>query len=233
MGIIPSVGTSPTEAHTKQQFLRGKPWASVGFRTRPHRRCKMSSPSSSTRGMPVTPIRPGRPGKLRRSVDSDQTQLEIVPVNWEEACSFVSDWHRHLRPPRGHKFSIGVMTPDGILRGVATVGRPVARAEDDGRTLEVTRTATDSTPNTNSALYGAAWRAAKALGYRRLVTRNQEGESGVSLRAAGYRVVAERPARPGWDAPSRPRSNETGNVARTLWEADRSHVRPAKEATDA
>jgi hypothetical protein len=70
VGIIPSVGTSPTAAHTKQQFLRGKPWASVGFRTRPHRRCKMSSPSSSTRGMPVTPIRPGRPGKLRRSVGS-------------------------------------------------------------------------------------------------------------------------------------------------------------------
>ena len=65
MGIIPSVGTSPTAAHTKQQFLRGKPWASVGFRTRPHRRCKMSSPSSSTRGTSdIRGIR-GQPGKRR------------------------------------------------------------------------------------------------------------------------------------------------------------------------
>jgi hypothetical protein len=149
-----------------------------------------------------------------------QQQLRIVPVKFTDACGFVATWHRHHEPPVGHKFSIGVVTPDDVLRGVAMVGRPVARHLDDGMTLEVNRSATDGTPNANSALYGAAWRAAKALGYRRLVTTTQAGESGSSLRAAGWRVIAERPARPGWNVPSRPREDKgVDHIPRTLWEA--------------
>jgi hypothetical protein len=145
--------------------------------------------------------------------------LHVVPVSFADACAFVAAHHRHHQPPVGMKFSLGVATDDGALRGVAIVGRPVARFLDNGQTLEVTRTATDGTPNANSMLYGAAWRAAKALGYTRLVTYTQAGESGGSLRAAGFRIVAERPAKPGWNRPSRPRrALGTENVPRTLWE---------------
>jgi hypothetical protein len=146
--------------------------------------------------------------------------LRIVPVSFGQACEFVAAWHRHHAPPAGHKFSLGVSGDDGVLRGVAIVGRPVARHLDDGATLEVTRTATDGTPHANSALYAAAWRAAKAIGYSRLVTYTQAGETGASLRGAGWLVVAERPARPGWTCPSRPRVDRgTSGVQRTLWEA--------------
>lgn len=145
--------------------------------------------------------------------------LRLVPVSFAEACAFVAAWHRHHVPPRGHKFSVGVAR-DGVLCGVAMVGRPVARSYDDGLTLEVNRTATDGTPNANSKLYGAAWAAAKALGYSRLITYTQAGESGASLRAAGYRVVAELRARKGWDVPSRPREDRgVDAMPRTLWEA--------------
>jgi len=106
-----------------------------------------------------------------------------------------------------------------VLVGVAIVGRPVARAYDDGMTLEVNRSVTDGTPNANSMLYGAAWRAAKALGYHRLITYTQEGESGSSLRAAGWRVIGQRPPRRGWDTPSRRRGVGVDGIARTLWEA--------------
>ena len=148
-----------------------------------------------------------------------QPRLVIVPVTFREATAFVAMWHRHLPPARGHVFSLGAATADEVLRGVATVGRPVARGLQDGRTLEVNRTATDGTPNTGSALYGAAWRAAKALGWTRLVTYTQDGETGVSLRAAGWRVVAERPAHGGWNRPSRPRTDRAERMPRTLWEA--------------
>lgn len=145
--------------------------------------------------------------------------MRVVPVSFTEACDYVEAWHRHHRPPIGHKFSIGVADDDGVLHGVAMVGRPVARHYDDGLTLEVNRTATDGTPNANSMLYGAAWRAAKALGYGRLITYTQEGESGSSLLAAGWRVVAERRERRGWDTPSRPREGKgVDGVQRTLWE---------------
>lgn len=85
---------------------------------------------------------------------------------------------------------------------------------------EVNRTCiAGEVPNGNSMLYGAAWRAAKALGYRRLVTYTQDGESGASLRGAGWRVVAERRPRKGWDMPSRRRvSHGNDGIARTLWE---------------
>ncbi|MGW4694046.1 XF1762 family protein [Kitasatospora cineracea] len=110
-----------------------------------------------------------------------------------------------------------------MLRAVAIVGRPVARHLDDGQTLEVTRTATDGVRNANSLLYGTCWRAAKALGYTRLITYTQAGESGASLRAAGWTVLAHRPPCRGWHCASRPRTSRgTDHVARTLWEASAS-----------
>lgn len=146
--------------------------------------------------------------------------LHLVPMRLKPACAFVADHHRHHQPPVGGLFAVGVATEDRVLRGVAIVGRPVARHLDNGQTAEVTRTATDGTRNANSMLYGACWRAASALGYTRLITYTQAGETGASLRAAGWRVIAERPARPGWDRPSRRRTpTGTEHMPRTLWEA--------------
>lgn len=145
--------------------------------------------------------------------------LRTVPVSFREACAFVDAWHRHHRAPQGHKFSVGVANEVDELVGVAIVGRPVARLLDDQLTLEVTRVATNGAPNACSLLYGAAWRAAKALGYRRLVTYLQAEESGVSLRAVQWRVVARLLPRRGWSTAARPRSQRgTDNVRRTRWE---------------
>ena len=67
--------------------------------------------------------------------------LRTVPVTFAQARDFVAAWHRHHRPPGGHKFTIGVADDADVLVGVAMVGRPVARLLDDGHTLEVTRCA--------------------------------------------------------------------------------------------
>lgn len=146
--------------------------------------------------------------------------LTITPIFFDEACAYVTRVHRHHRPPVSHLFSIAVADDNARIVGVAIVGRPGPKAYQDGFTAEVTRSATDGTPHANSCLYGAAWRAAKAIGYRRLITYTQAGESGASLRAAGYRVVAQRPPRKGWDTKSRPRvDTHPVGIARTLWEA--------------
>jgi hypothetical protein len=130
--------------------------------------------------------------------------LALVPVSLAEANSFVEQHHRHSNPVLGAKFVVGIATEEGIV-GVGIAGRPVARALDDGWTMEFTRVCTTGAPNACSMLYGAMWRAAKALGYRRAVTYTKQRESGTSLKAAGWVVVAELAARKGWDAPSRPR----------------------------
>lgn len=144
--------------------------------------------------------------------------LRLVPVSFATACEFVALHHRHHKPPVGHVFSVGVADGDELV-GVAMVGRPVARLSDDGLTLEVNRTCVADARNANSMLYGASARAGFALGYLRLVTYTQQGESGASLRAAGWRVIAERRPRPGWDMPSRRRESKGADgVQRYLWE---------------
>lgn len=150
--------------------------------------------------------------------------LRLVPVTFRTACGFVFAYHRHNAAPRGHKFSIGLQDGDRLV-GVVMCGRPIARAFDDGFTLEVSRTCTDGTYNANSMLYGAAWRAGKAMGYRRCVTYTQADETGASLRAVGWRRVKEIAPRKSWaESTKDPRliamrdAIGSGGVARVLWE---------------
>lgn len=152
----------------------------------------------------------------------DGPRLAIVPVTWRQAVAFNDENHRHHRAPRGCKWAIGVTDETGKLRGIALCGRPVARALDDGRTIEVNRTATDGCRNANSALYGACWRIATAMGYRRIVTYTQQGETGASLRAANFEFVRELPARGSWNQSSKKLKHlrdtvGSGGVNRLLW----------------
>jgi len=111
--------------------------------------------------------------------------LTLVPVSLKEANAFVAKHHRHHKPVTGHKFSIGCAS-EGRLVGVAIMGRPVSRYLDNGLTLEVTRLCTTGEKNACSMLYAAAARAAKAMGYKKIITYTLDTERGVSLRAAGW-----------------------------------------------
>lgn len=118
-------------------------------------------------------------------------KLELVPITLAEANEFVKRNHRHHGAVTGHKFSVAVADEDGIIRGVAIVGRPVSRYLDDGWTLEINRCCTDGTKNVCSMLYGAAWRAAKAMGYKKVITYILDSEYGSSLKASGYKCVGQ------------------------------------------
>lgn len=142
--------------------------------------------------------------------------LTLQPCTFEDACAFVAQHHRHHKPPVGHKYSIAA-ADGGAVVGVIIVGRPVARHLDNGRTLEVTRCCTDGTRNAASLLYGAAWRAAKALGYRRIVTYTLATEPGTSLRAAGWRSLYQTPGK-SWSVPTRPRLDKHPLGQKTIWE---------------
>lgn len=137
----------------------------------------------------------------------------IVPLTFREARRYVAEHHRHNEPPRGHKFSIG-LERDGELVGVVIAGRPVARGADDGLTLELLRLTTEGDRNACSKLYGAACRAAAALGYRKVITYTLAEEPGTSLRAAGFSEDAKLAARGDWEHTTGPRSADLPR----LWE---------------
>ena len=114
--------------------------------------------------------------------------LALTPISLREANAFVERNHRHHKGVTGHKFSIGC-TRDGELVGVVIMGRPVSRYLDDGLTLEVNRLCTTGAENACSMLYGAAARAARAMGYQKIITYTLDTEPGTSLRAAGWQCA--------------------------------------------
>lgn len=143
--------------------------------------------------------------------------LSLQPITLREANEFVSQHHRHHGPAVGHRFSLAVN--DGRrVRGVAVVSRPVARHFDDGLTVEVVRLCTDGTPNAPSFLLGACRRAARALGYIRLITYTLPEEGGASLRAAGWKEL-KLTGGGSWSRKSRLRVDKHPIGQKVLWEA--------------
>lgn len=144
--------------------------------------------------------------------------MKIVPLDFAEANELVRRWHRHHKPiSGGYKFCLGLEV-DGEVRGCAIVGLPLARSLCNGVTLEVRRVATDGSQNACSKLLSACWRAARALGYTKLITYTLQSEGGASLRAANWKLVGEVKGR-SWDTPSRPRVDTHPLQDKFRWEA--------------
>lgn len=127
-------------------------------------------------------------------------KLIIVPVTLKQANDFVELHHRHNDPLPGYKFAIGVKDGSGALRGVAIVGYPCAQVLNDGVRAEIRRVCTDGARNACSMLYGAARRAARAMGHKPVITYTLPSEGGASLRAAGFYLECQTAGKPakGW-----------------------------------
>lgn len=150
--------------------------------------------------------------------------MKIVPLSFRQVCAYVTEHHRHHKAPRGGKVFLGLRVDDQLV-GVAVLGRPNARAYNPEEVAEITRTCTNGYANGNSKLYGACRQIAKAMGYRKVITYTEEGESGASLKAAGFVLVATLPARKNWAESSQKlkhlRDAEgRGNVERYRWEIE-------------
>lgn len=147
----------------------------------------------------------------------DRLPMTLCPITLTEAHEFVRQHHRHHKPSIGGLFAVACGEGEQV-NGVAVIGRPVARRLQDGWTAEVTRLCTDGTRNACSMLYAAAWRACRALGYRRLLTYTLDSEPGTSLKAAGWKAIGETPGK-SWSVPSRPRVDMHPLQRRIRWEA--------------
>jgi hypothetical protein len=142
--------------------------------------------------------------------------MRIIPIFQDEAFAFVQKYHRHHKKPVGSVFQVALSDESKIV-GVAIVGRPNARMQQNGFTLEVTRLCTDGTKNACSMLYAACWRVTRELGYRKLITYILNTEPGTSLKASGWTCLGERGGG-SWSVPSRPRIDKHPLQVKLLFE---------------
>jgi len=143
-------------------------------------------------------------------------RIELRPISQAEAFAFIRRHHRHHGAPVGSLWQHAVHDDAGQLVGVAVVGRPVARALDDGLTAEITRLCTTGHANACSMLYAAARRAADAKGYRRGLTYILASETGATLRAVGWRHLWDVEGR-SWDCPGRRRVDKHPMENKAAW----------------
>jgi hypothetical protein len=127
-------------------------------------------------------------------------------VKRADALSFVRDTHRRLPKVQGAMWCVSVRDDKEIV-SVALVGWPwQEQTNDETDHLRVLRVAVkEGYKNACSMLYGAAWRAAKAMGVESMDTFTHLDEPGTSLRAVGSiqdGVTAEGE----YDRPSRKRA---------------------------
>lgn len=143
--------------------------------------------------------------------------LRVIPLTLREANNVVARLHRHHKPVRGHRFSIGVVDGTGRLRGVAIIGRPVARMVDHRMVCEVSRVATDGVHNGCSLLLGAAARAARAMGYFKIQTYTLPAEGGASLRGAGWHCEGQAGGGQWEHTDGRPRRTDQPTDVKHRW----------------
>ncbi|GIG63627.1 hypothetical protein Lfu02_79990 [Longispora fulva] len=157
--------------------------------------------------------------------------LHVVPLDLAAANRMVATLHRHHPKVASHRYSIGVIDDQGVIRGAAILSRPAARMTDWHTVVEVSRLVTDGTPNACSMLYGAAARAAKALGFRRVQTFILDTEPGTTLRAAGWVLDGVSPGG-SWASPSRPARDLHPTGPKQRWVKDVNPVRPRRADLD-
>lgn len=141
--------------------------------------------------------------------------MKAVPIELKQANEFVNNLHRHHKSVHRDKFRIGCEV-NGRIVGVVQLARPVARALDNGKIIEIVRLCSDGTPNVCSFLCAKAARIAKEMGYEKIITYILDSESGSSLKACGWSKETDTIGH-SWNCKSRPRNTTAPTCNKQRW----------------
>ena len=114
--------------------------------------------------------------------------LYLIPLTLRQANEFAEKHRKDHRPINHDKFSIGCVLESELI-GAAIVGYPREPRLNNGLTLAVRFIYTTGGRRAYGMLYGAAARAASALGYCRIVAFLPENRPDSGLRAAGWKPL--------------------------------------------
>ena len=155
--------------------------------------------------------------------ESPKLYLRPWTVKRAHALAFVKEVHRRLPKIQGAMWCISVRSETEIV-GVALVGHPSqVQTTDEYDHLRVLRVAVkEGYKNACSMLYGACWRAARAMGVTSMDTFTHLDEPGTSLRAAGW-IEDGITAGGEYDRPSRRRSPQLDAKPKRRWWAPGSY----------
>lgn len=142
--------------------------------------------------------------------------IRLVPCSLADAKRIVRDWHSHHDPMVGHRWSTCAIGDRDELLGCVVVSNPIAEANNDGFTFEVTRLCckghseehralpsflyvggaivewkfaddgNEDTKHAASKLLAAACTAAEMRGIRLMLSYTRIDEDGTCYRAAGW-----------------------------------------------
>lgn len=153
-------------------------------------------------------------------------RLRPWTVKREAALDFVARVHRRLPKVQGAMWCVSVRSGAEIV-GVALVGWPSQeQTTDEIDHLRVLRCAVkEGYKNACSMLYGACWRAARAMGADSMDTFTNLDEPGTSLRAAGW-IEAGTTKGGHYGRPSRARRPQVNAEPKRRWWAPGSKKLP-------
>jgi hypothetical protein len=152
-------------------------------------------------------------------VTARAAKAEVLQITLKEAQTFINTFHRHHKQPQGHRFSLGLFVANQLV-GVIVAGRPVARLNDNGSTLEITRCCVlEGFKNGITILCGRVYQTAKLWGYKQVITYTLESENGVSMKAAGFRCIGKTKGG-SWNSPNRKRNDKHPIIPKYKWVKD-------------
>lgn len=145
-----------------------------------------------------------------------------------DALAFNAQVHRRRKRVQGGMWCVSVRSGEQIV-GVAIVGWPAKEwTTDELDTLCVLRCSViEGHRNACSMLYGACWKAARAMGCESMVTYTDLDEPGTSLRAAGWTDGGVTDGGE-WDRPTRRRRAAVNAEPKRRWWAPGSKRAIAK-----
>jgi len=134
--------------------------------------------------------------KLFDTPTFDTLPTHVQPITWTVARRIIEQNHYLRYAPAGCKFCLGIFCSSELM-GVMIYGRPIARLEDQVKTLELTRMFLfDSPKNSESRALGLRERWIKKNRLeRRLIAYadTAQGHRGTIYRAANWKEVSKVP----------------------------------------
>lgn len=120
----------------------------------------------------------------------------IVPIGLDDANRFIKAHHRYMTVIHRARYCISAYH-NGQLVGIVATTPPTNNKVDDGLTIEIARLCTHLAPyNTASALISRACKAARAMGFRKVITYVDASVDGACYRSCNFISGSEFLRRP-------------------------------------